>query len=365
MNRAKSALELHRSQQVYYALEKEVGRLSELFTTGRGEGGSYAGSLKSWLAYGLYFFPQTFMRIRLIREELQARGSWPEGPLRILDLGCGTGAAGFALAAGATAPHALTGVDRAGAALALAEELALAGRELWPGLQFTARRHDIYDPQILDGKWDVIVSSYALNEVFPGGVSDVFTQWLAAAAAHLAPGGVLLLCEPVVRGQGSWMPAVRTLALGQLGLTVLAPCLHQQVCPMAAMPEEICHDVRFWKVPDSTRMVNRHLFRDVEHLKLSFLALGRAPVVAAGGVEHARVVSPVRPLKGKWTFRGCAADGKIHEYEILRRHLDPEERQGIKDRERGDLVKLDGLEPAGPRCLRCMKVRPDYGAPRV
>jgi hypothetical protein len=86
--------------------------------------------------------------------------------------------------------------------------------------------------------------------------------------------------------------------------------------------------------------LNRHLFREIGVLKFSFLALRKAaPEAEAGGLELARLVAPMHKGNGKLITRGCAADGTLHDYELLTRRLTRAECDGLLAVERGALVR--------------------------
>ena len=58
-----------------------------------------------------------------------------------------------------------------------------------------------------------------------------------ALARHLKPGGQMLIVEPGNRLGGKIMATVRAASL-QRGFTALAPCPHQEACPLAAPPPQ-------------------------------------------------------------------------------------------------------------------------------
>ena len=62
-----------------------------------------------------------------------------------------------------------------------------------------------------------------------------------------------------------------------------------------------------------------------------------------GGDEEAglaRLVAPVSPLNGRWSFAGCAADGCLRTYEVLHRGHNRAGRDAIEALERGDVVRF-------------------------
>src|SRR5262245_61000648 len=77
----------------------DVAALSDLFTVARPKRFPDYGGDAQAVAYGLWFFPQTWCRVRFPLLEAVARGWEPprERPARVLDLGAGTGAAGLSV----------------------------------------------------------------------------------------------------------------------------------------------------------------------------------------------------------------------------------------------------------------------------
>ena len=333
-------------------LEPVVAELSDSFTTARAAGfGAYARSPFAWLAYSLFFFPQTFMRLRWIAREAAVRtGPAPDKPhdkpLRVLDLGAGTGAAAAAWLTAWPRPPSLaielTAVDASDDALALFKEMVHGNRALFGPVDLSVHCADLRsETRRLPGEWDVVLISYALNEAFRESSDHELRAWWRLLADRLAPGGILLVCEPLVLSGTPIMVKLRewTLEPGT-GLHALAPCLHQHACPMADGATGWCHDVRRWRVAQSVQSLNRHLFRSVHDLKYSFLALTRQTVPGDEEAGLARLVAPVSPLNGRWSFAGCAADGCLRTYEVLHRGHNRAGRDAIEALERGDVVRF-------------------------
>ena len=108
--------------------------VSDRFTTERPEQfRDYHQNSETLLAYGIFFFPQSWCRVRFALAEAADLRGWAvpaDRPVRILDLGAGTGAAGLSAARWCLsrgAPSArLDAVDHSPAALRVLEELARA-----------------------------------------------------------------------------------------------------------------------------------------------------------------------------------------------------------------------------------------------
>ncbi len=324
-------------KEILRACERPVIALSDGFTVQRTTAGAYASDLKAWLAYGLFYFPQTYLRLRYILEEVRERGFPAAAAPRVLDLGAGTGAATAAwLDAGGSSAD-LTLLDQSPVALSLARELLHEQR----GVRPRTLNGDLREPP--EGPWDVVLVSYAFNEALAGATEREQAAWLGRVARRLAPGGLLVICEPLIETAGPFLDRLRTAALGEAGLHIWAPCPHERACPLGGRSPG-CHDVRNWRMPPGAQALNNKLGRQIQDLKFSFLALSPLAPPPAPGF---RLIAPVHPTKGKWELAGCAPEGEGRRYEVLKRDVGEAERRRLGDLERGDRVVLSDLARAG------------------
>jgi len=117
----------------------------------------------------------------------------------VLDLGCGTGAAGAALALrlaeGEDAPPPVTGVDVSGWALADA-------RRTWRtfGLRGRARRAALPQGTGRPGGAGLALAAWSLNEL-DASARDAVLDWVRR---HLAAAGSLLVVEPLAGRSAPW-----------------------------------------------------------------------------------------------------------------------------------------------------------------
>ena len=145
-------------------------------------------------AFALFYGPLHYLTMAHV---LEALGAGPAPPL-ILDLGCGTGAAGaaWALTKGAGSP-VVHGFDRHPWAVA---EARWTYREL--GLQGVARHADLHRPPRVDRRSGV-VAAYVLNELSPP-VRQRVLEWLLLGVRS---GAQLVILEPIARGVAPWWDA--------------------------------------------------------------------------------------------------------------------------------------------------------------
>jgi ribosomal protein RSM22 (predicted rRNA methylase) len=337
------------------SLEKDVERLSDLFTLERAARfGDYARSERMLLSYGLFFFPQTFVRTRFVlREFFGFRGFRvpSDRALQILDLGCGSGSATCAALAhfAEVAPDLAIearAMDHSRPFLEWTTRVFEANRDLWPRASLRTDEGDLFDFRG-EGLWDLILVSFALNEAMESRMEDEAKTWLRRWLDRLAPGGALVILEPVSQATSERLERLRNWVAESRLARILGPCLHHSSCPLLNKGEVWCHEVRRWRIPETVEILNRRLFRSIEDLKFSFVALERsdAPEAGAVGADVFRMIAPMRELKGKLVTAGCAADGGARTYEMLTRGLDRPAKDQRVSFERGTIVRAAGLQP--------------------
>lgn len=371
---AMEALAVRDTEALCARLEPAVARLSDLFTTERAAGfGRYADTPELLAAYGLFFFPQTFVRTAFALAECAARapealGAAPGRPFLVADLGAGTGAAGLAaaaFAANAGRPVRLAACDQSGASLDILRRLApdLAGGGPAPAVETAIADARSWTPP---AGCDLVVASFALNEFFEDRPDAEAAAWIARAMESLRPGGLLLLIEPATQVCANRLGRLRDRLAAAAAARIVAPCPHALPCPLLARGgEPWCHEVRRWRVPDAAAYINRRLHRELQSLKFSFLALQRAapPETAAGDPGRGRLIAPLRETGGRILSALCGGDGAALSCETLTRHMTKADVKAVvRTWERGDLVRLGAPAVIGAgRILRGAPLEREFG----
>jgi SAM-dependent methyltransferase len=141
-------------------------------------------------AFALFYGPLHFLLLDAIAHALQITSA---GTGAVVDLGCGTGAAGAALAL-ATSASRVIGIDRSQWAL---DEARLTYRQF--GLTSMLRRGDLTMRRPPADRV-TIVASYVLNELPARHRDDLLTQLVARAGR----GDRVLIVEPIAVTAAPW-----------------------------------------------------------------------------------------------------------------------------------------------------------------
>lgn len=341
--------------------EPVIRELSDGFTTDRSvRAHRYFDDEMNVVGYGLYFYAQTFTRVRLpFRECMDFRG-WKcpqDRPLRILDIGAGAGAASLGIVAELMERQPslrleVTAFDHSKSALEWFRKITRSPQFPWPNHLWLMDSADLRQPARwpVSGqmKWDLIVCSYALNEMMEGRDDSETLEWVKTVLSRLTPDGLLIMTEPALESCSVRLETVRdTLLSAPSGCHVWAPCLHRKPCPLRTEGQYWCHEVRPWKMPPSMEKINRRLFRDNSVIKFSHLVLGNTGPenLLVGGPDVFRMVSPAASMKGKYLMAGCSADGSKNHYELLTRQMDKTACKQVEKLERGQVIQVSPLVP--------------------
>ena len=186
----------HLAELSFPEVRKGLQALSSLYVERRGRIGSGAvfdGAGKR-AAFALFFGPLHYLTVR---EIVSSVGAASPPPRRIVDLGCGTGAAGAAWAVSAGGVPELSGVERSGWA---ATEARATYADL--GLRGRATSGDLLGERLPAAEGGILLG-WVVNELESAARDALLPRLLAAAAR----GARVLVVEPIASRPVPWWPA--------------------------------------------------------------------------------------------------------------------------------------------------------------
>jgi hypothetical protein len=185
----------HLAELTFSEVRRALQALSSVYVERRermGAGAALDGAGKR-AAFALYYGPMHFLLVRGIVRALPAPF---RARRRVLDLGCGTGAAGAAWALECDPPAAVEAVDRSGWAVAEARWTLLR-----LGLDGRATRADAASGP-LAGAGAGILAAFTVNELAEEPRGRLLGRLLEAARL----GSAVLVVEPIARRVNPWWP---------------------------------------------------------------------------------------------------------------------------------------------------------------
>ncbi|WP_329010771.1 MULTISPECIES: small ribosomal subunit Rsm22 family protein [unclassified Streptomyces] len=254
-------------------------------------------------AYAAYRMPATFEAVCSALEAFaDAVPEWVPGSH--VDVGGGTGAATWAVAATWDGERPVTVLDWAEPALALGREIAGAH----PVLRGAEWRRARIGAALELPATDLVTVSYVLNELSgPDRAALVDTAAAAARSVVIVEAGTPAGYERIIEARDRLIAA---------GFRVAAPCPHSAPCPIVP-GTDWCHF--------AARVSRSSLHRQVkggslayEDEKFSYVAATRLPADPA----PARVVRRPQIRKGQVLLDLCEADDRLSRTTVTKRHGD-------------------------------------------
>ncbi len=267
-------------------------------------GASYMQDKNLLGAYLLYYWPVTYTQIASIADNLVFE---KKDKLCVLDLGSGPAPASFALCdvllssfhdmtedksffyAGTEIDVTL--FDTSDKALSLAEKL-FASEFSSVKTHSAVCNFEKEFPDFCGKKYDIIVMSHALNELWKDEDSRVLrrTDFIRKVASSLSDGGFLILCEPALLKTSRELIAVRDMLVKDFAevqkscaenvmseslagsLRLVQPCLScASMCPVSALGDNItCHEEADWHSVEPASSIAKSAGLDRESVKMSY-----------------------------------------------------------------------------------------------
>ena len=275
------------------ALGAAVSALSEAYAQARPSAIADQAAHAAYLAVRM---PATYAAVCAVLAEVPR--DVLDGVRSMLDLGAGPGTATWAALATCPSIVEAAQIDRSRALLDIGARL---------GASLLADRHVALAQHVADvgspGEWpsaDLVVSAYALAELSPGGRTTlVSAAWRASLRA-------LVLVEPGTPAGFQHILEART-ALARAGARFIAPCPHEEPCPLRAVThaDDWCHfSVRVPRTRRHRQLKGGSLGYEDE--KFAYLVAARAD---ASPERLARILRHPRIEKGRIGLTLCMPDG--------------------------------------------------------
>ncbi|WFB09845.1 small ribosomal subunit Rsm22 family protein [Streptomyces sp. LX-29] len=252
-------------------------------------------------AYAAYRMPATYEAVcAALAAFADAVPDWAPGSH--VDVGGGTGAATWAVAATWGGERPVTVLDWAEPALALGREIAAAN----PALKAVEWRRARIGAQLAVDAADLVTVSYVLNELTEADRGSLVAAVAAAAQA-------VVIIEPGTPDGYARVIEARD-RLVAAGFHIAAPCPHSAACPIVP-GSDWCHF--------AARVSRSSLHRQVkggslsyEDEKFSYVAATRFPVAPA----PSRVVRKPQIRKGQVLLELCTAEEGLRRENVTKRH---------------------------------------------
>lgn len=310
-----------------------VDDLSTVYTEERGSiPKDYLNKKEFRTAYLLYF---TLINAAKVWHALsEAQKFLPQkGSLKILDLGCGPATASLACADFfKDRPLEIFGLDQN---LRVQKD----GYQLWNRMRNPKQSLKIQSialhpkniaPLIRGKNFDLAIASNFLSELD-------FNSQIAISKEVLKESKNFIIIEPALQKTTRALMQLRDRLLRDRRAFILAPCLHQQNCPMlAANKRDWCHFYIDWKCPLLIREIDELIGNRHDYVKMAYMVLSRQPLPMSQNLW--RVVSSPLISKGKKEFILCGDCGYLKKITRLNKHQN-EENQSFDTMKRGDVIE--------------------------
>ncbi len=298
----RSALDEELGRYSQTRLAQSVERLSARYRQNNPATAPILSSDADIAAYAGYRMPATYAAVHAVLAEAAVRTPGFE-PRTQIDVGGGTGAAIWAAAGVWRSLEESTVLEQVPGAIALGKRLA-GNAELEP-VRGASWQRSLIDPASPAPEADVVTLSYVLGELPQRRRGDV-VRWLSAKAT------MVVLIEPGTPAGYERIAAARA-QLVALGLSLVAPCPHEDACPIPH-GEDWCHF--------SARLPREGLHRRLkagtlafEDEKFSYVVASRTSPERADG----RILRHPMKRKGMVSLSLCTESG-LTESIVTKRH---------------------------------------------
>ncbi len=281
---------------------------------------SYLNDSELRQAYLLYYTTTNMLKIIPPLRELSLCGFFESNkPIRILDLGSGTGAAIWGLIQYLECERALpidvsiTAVDSVAKNLSTIRDFhnRLSKRCRFVNSSLEVQLDNLEHTKLLrsEEQYDLIIMMNTLNELSTEsehGLSDLLKQLLNND-------GVSMFIEPASRSQSRRLLAFRDEAVKN-GFTVFAPCTRQANCPALDREGNWCHSEYDWERPQWIKLIDEFAETLRLSLKSTYITINKNGNTLSQCLQEkesiSRVVSERFDEKGRTRAILCSEKGR-------------------------------------------------------
>ena len=284
----RSAIEQELSTVSFSALAAAANELSDRYRQRR-KADRFITTNEHRLAYLAVRMPATFAAVSRALAQLGEEFQ----PESLLDLGAGTGAAAWAAAERFDSLRRLTLIEQDRSLIELGRRLAQESEALRSAEWRTANLRTLAEFE----RHDLVVCSYSLGEIESAAAGKILS------AAWQAAKQVLVVVEPGTTKGFATVRAARDQLI-EAGAFLVAPCPHQEICPMPTDETDWCHfSARFERTSLHRRLKGGSLGYEDE--KFSYIVAAKLPVAPAA----ARIVRHPLRHPGFIQLQLCASGG--------------------------------------------------------
>lgn len=298
----RSALDEELGRYPQNRLTQSVERLSARYRQNSPATAPILSSDADIAAYAGYRMPATYAAVHSVLTETAVRAPG-FAPRTQIDIGGGTGAAIWAAADVWPSLEESTVVEQVPGAIALGKRLA--GNAGYKAVRGASWQRGLIDPAAPAPDADLVTLSYVLGELPEARRGDV-VRWLSAKA------GTLVLIEPGTPAGYERIVEARD-QLVELGLSLVAPCPHEDACPIPR-GKDWCHfSARLPRTGQHRRLKTGTL--GFEDEKFSYVVASRTAAERAPG----RILRHPAKRKGLVSLSLCAPSA-LTEAIVTKRH---------------------------------------------
>ena len=295
------------------------------------------------LAYDTYMLSVQSPKLSPILALLEPLFSPKGRPLRVLDIGCGTGTASIATSLwfqdrGLSAE--LTYIDHSKAALQQTQrhlDVLHSGKHT---MRYTQGKQ-LHETIGADGPYDLIVMMNIVNEL-PSTLNLELEKSLQQA---LDKDGFLIVVEPSTKASSRRTIDFRNHLTSQRW-SVLYPCPRSLVCPMSANESDWCHDTWRYSRPDFVQRVDHTLGLRREVLKATWFVL-TSPQASPNSPQAPLVIGERIEEKGRSVLHICTGD-ELMELELQKKDC-TDTNKAFRQAARYHRVRYSDTVQKGPR----------------